>query len=74
MGHVRIRIAALLGLLALIAVACGQGTANTTTGELPESLASTEEEEAQVVEDEPEVVLDRVFVACLLYTSDAADE
>ena len=54
----------LLAVLALLAVACGQSTtSDTSTAELPEALASTEQAASEVEEAEPEERLDRVLVA-----------
>ncbi len=54
------RLTALLAMLALVATACAGQTA--TAGEAPESLASTEDAEAQVTAT-TEAPLDRVVVA-----------
>ena len=56
------RLLALITLLALVATACSQQNTAVAAGEAPESLASTEESEQQVVE-ETGPALDRLIVA-----------
>ena len=56
------RLLALLTVLVLVATACSQQNTGVTAGEAPESLASTEESEQQVVE-ETGPALDRLIVA-----------